>query len=363
MRLLAPLLLLLAGQARAYRAWTLDALSSPVEQPRACGRDAASHVCDPDGILGEAGAAEIDEALAALEKKEVRWPPGSRCAGVEGVEGAVVVLGRLDTWHHRSVDAAAEFVARGAHDAWGVGSRRCSNGFLLLIAVDDRAFYLSTGDGLRRGGLLGDGRAKRALDASRPGLRAGDAAAGVLSALGEVEYFLDKGPPTYGEWLGEVWPLFLFGGVFAWVIYASCAQRARELRVQREHAAAARALSEAERVRDEPSFQAASCPVCLEDFGADRAPKHLRCGHAFCAPCLDQWAATAAAPGCPVCRAPIARAETSVRAPRRDEEVRFRLASVHRRYPSVLDRRAYDALVRGGYRGSFRSSGGAGGRW
>ena len=45
----------------------------------------------------------------------------------------------------------------------------------MLIAIDygDRAFYLSTGVGLRSGGLLSDARAARALEASAPYLRSG----------------------------------------------------------------------------------------------------------------------------------------------------------------------------------------------
>ena len=45
------------------------------------------------------------------------------------------------------VDAAeqARAFAKSLHDAWGVGSATCNNGVLLLMALDNRQVYISTG--------------------------------------------------------------------------------------------------------------------------------------------------------------------------------------------------------------------------
>lgn len=47
-------------------------------------------------------------------------------------------------------DAARAF-AKDLHARWGVGDAACNNGVLLLLAVDDRQVYVSTGTGERAG--------------------------------------------------------------------------------------------------------------------------------------------------------------------------------------------------------------------
>ena len=69
------------------------------------------------------------------------------------VEAVVVVVTHLRGVHLEQEDdekrrRVGEF-ARGLHDKWGVGSKKCSNGVLIAIDYGDRAFYLSTGEGVR----------------------------------------------------------------------------------------------------------------------------------------------------------------------------------------------------------------------
>ena len=97
------------------------------------------------------------------------------------------------------------------------------------------------------------------------------------------------------------------------------------------------------------AFAAESCPVCLEDFGPDRRARGLGCGHGFCQPCLDRWLESNNT--CPVCRAPTSSAAVPARPPDAMDEVRFRLDRIQRRYPSVLERRVLDGIVRRGFRG------------
>jgi hypothetical protein len=158
MKVLTPLL------AATAAAWTVDKMHRP-----------QGRVADPDGLLKNPDA--IEDALAKLATKHVDWPPNSPCAttNVDGVEAVVVVVTHLRGVHLKQEDdekrrRAGEF-ARGLHDKWGVGSSKCSNGILITIDYGDRAFYLSTGDGVRAGGLLSDWRASRALEASAPYLR------------------------------------------------------------------------------------------------------------------------------------------------------------------------------------------------
>lgn len=43
-------------------------------------------------------------------------------------------------------DAARGF-AKALHAAWGVGEAACENGVVLLVSVEDRQVYISTGAG------------------------------------------------------------------------------------------------------------------------------------------------------------------------------------------------------------------------
>lgn len=47
----------------------------------------------------------------------------------------------------------------------------------------------------------------------------------------------------------------------------------------------------------------ADCPLCFERFGDDEPPEVLRCCHAFCQECWQDWTSTMhGRPFCPVCR-------------------------------------------------------------
>jgi hypothetical protein len=324
--------------------------------PRPQGR-----VADPDNLLRNPDA--VEDALACLATKQFAWPPASPCTGttIDGVEAVVVVVGgihqtnRLQRYDDdERVQAATERFARGLHDKWGVGDKKCSNGALVVFDINDRSFYLSTGRGLRNGGLLGDARSRKALDASKAYLRAGDVDGGVLRTIAKVDEFLGAGAPRWREWLEDYAPLLFFLMIFGGMLLASVLQRRKEARVRREYEDATRRLHEVERIRDDETetYAAESCPVCLEDFGPTR-PKFLSCGHAFCEPCLTRWMRENAT--CPVCRAPVSgytpTPPDATPPRRRDDEVRYRLRRIHHRYPSVLERTVMDSMLLGGYRG------------
>jgi len=351
MKVLTPLL------AATAAAWTVDKMNRP-----------QGRVADPDGLLKNPDA--IEDALARLATKHVDWPPNSPCASttVDGVEAVVVVVTHLRGVHLKQDDdekrrRAGEF-ARGLHDKWGVGSKKCSNGVLIVIDYGDRAFYLSTGEGLRGGGLLSDARATRALEASAPYLRSGNIDEGVLKTIKKVDAFLARGPPTWSEWLASFvsndFVLLLFWVFMYWLIKCCAGDWEFVLpwrdRRRREYEAATRQLRAVEKFRDATEGEtsaAESCPVCLEDFKT--TPKALGCGHVFCAPCLSQW--TRESTTCPICRAPVSNSDygTAVASnytpsQRRDDEVVYRLRRVQRMYPTFFERTRSDELFDGGYR-------------
>jgi uncharacterized membrane protein YgcG len=355
--------------AATVNAWTVDKMHRP-----------QGRVADPDGLLKNPDA--IEDALARLATKHVEWPPNSPCAttNVDGVEAVVVVVTHLRGVHLKQEDdekrrRAGEF-ARGLHDKWGVGSKACSNGVLIAISYGDRAFYLSTGEGLRSGGLLSDARATRALEASAPYLRSGDIDQGIMKTIKKVDAFLARGPPTWSEWLASnetiriLFFLFIYVYCFAMDNLRRCLYNClcclccdwefvlpwRDRR-RREYEAATRQLRAVEKFRDATEGEtsaAESCPVCLEAFTT--TPKALGCGHVFCAPCLSQW--TRENSTCPICRAPVSGSDYGTSTTplsytptqRRDDEVVYRLRRIHRMYPSAFERTRSDELFDGGYR-------------
>ncbi|KAH8059066.1 hypothetical protein JL722_5619 [Aureococcus anophagefferens] len=87
---------------------------------------------------------QLEQLLADVAATHVAWPAASPCTD-GGAEVVVVVVDSLGVRgdDDDAVDAAAKTLARGAHDAWGVGDA-CSNGAVVLFAIRDRSFYLST---------------------------------------------------------------------------------------------------------------------------------------------------------------------------------------------------------------------------
>ncbi len=72
---------------------------------------------------------------------------------------------------------------------WGVGKDDRDNGVLILIAVEDRKFFIATGYGVE--GILPDIRAKQIGDSNFPVyFRKGDYAGGITAALTDIDGFL-----------------------------------------------------------------------------------------------------------------------------------------------------------------------------
>lgn len=51
-------------------------------------------------------------------------------------------------------------------------------------------------------------------------------------------------------------------------------------------------------------FVLQECTICFEDFGPERYPYSIPCGHVFCNPCLESLLDVLSTAGCPNCRTP-----------------------------------------------------------
>lgn len=82
---------------------------------------------------------------------------------------------------------------------WGVGKKANDNGLMVVIAVDDRQWFMATGYGLE--GTLPDAIAKRIGENNfPPNFRAGDYAQGVEDALRDIEAYLLADPTVIANY-------------------------------------------------------------------------------------------------------------------------------------------------------------------
>ncbi|KAI8465557.1 MAG: TLP18.3, Psb32 and MOLO-1 founding proteins of phosphatase-domain-containing protein [Monoraphidium minutum] len=250
--------------------------------------------------------------------------------------------------------AAARF-ARSVHASWGVGSAACNNGVLLLLATDDRQVYISTGTGaearLPRPVLLA------VMGNMKPALRERRYDEALLEAVHEIGLGLAGADvPGAGDEGGS--GVFMFfasvvAAVFGWGWWSNRRQMARYKTCHNR----LEALKRDQAALQRGQYASTSCPICLEDFddaasgggastsdaaragGAEAAgesapllasrgdaaavagggdakghrPLALRCGHAFCVPCISEWVRGHTT--CPVCRRDIDAPDGTSRTP------------------------------------------------
>lgn len=76
---------------------------------------------------------------------------------------------------------------------WGVGKKQNDNGLVIVLAIDDRAWFMATGYGLE--GVLPDAVTKRIAEKQFPGhFSEGDYAGGLMAALDDIEGYLINDP-------------------------------------------------------------------------------------------------------------------------------------------------------------------------
>ena len=191
LRLLALLAACALGAfAEDHPGWDVSTLPSPGTHPASCGRAHVEHswLCDPDKLLSAEGGDAVEAVLAALHRaaparaaapaaagaQQAPAYPHATCDGkpsrgyearvacairfcaaaptrVASPRGALARLKCTALTRHAQVAVAVmrraggrgsredrtERLAKGLHDAWGVGDA-CGSGLLLLVAVDDR---------------------------------------------------------------------------------------------------------------------------------------------------------------------------------------------------------------------------------
>jgi TPM domain/Zinc finger, C3HC4 type (RING finger) len=114
----------------------------------------------------------------------------------------VALVERMALQNGMNPNDQASIFAEHLHNTWGVGHAACSNGMVLFLSLQDRAFGLSVGDGLDK--ILTQQRRQAVLDSMKPALRAGDTAGGIETALLKVYDILSKHLTASAPQLGGI---------------------------------------------------------------------------------------------------------------------------------------------------------------
>ena len=95
---------------------------------------------------------------------------------VLGTQFAVAVMRKMSP-----PPLSAQTFAAALHNLWGVGHVQCGNGILLLVSLEDRHLYITTGKDSKR--RIADAHVQRILENMKPLLRSGDVQSAVLLAI------------------------------------------------------------------------------------------------------------------------------------------------------------------------------------
>ena len=192
---------LMVGMAMA-QGWRKEDFPNPQSDLGQCGRDwQKSNICDPDNMLTDEEGDAIEGRLNFIHEEHTT-PCGTES---RGVQMSVALMKNMDT--KGGLDSAEVF-ARHLHHKWGIGYSECNNGILLLVAVENREVYISTGQGARE--IVTDEAVETIIENMRSHLRNKDYGQAVLGAVGDVHLQLaGKLPERSSSW----WPFILFGSV------------------------------------------------------------------------------------------------------------------------------------------------------
>ncbi len=117
-------LLLLACICVGAKEWTADNI------PMVHLQDASQYICDPDNLMEGQARDSANHVLARLDRQ---------C----GIESVFVIVNQVE-------DGDAFRVAQDIGNRQGVGSKKTNRGLVVVIAVDDRRYFIAPGEGLEK---------------------------------------------------------------------------------------------------------------------------------------------------------------------------------------------------------------------
>lgn len=311
--------------------WNPDIFPNPKRDTFLCGRDGRkSSVCDPDTVLSEQAANRLEGLIGDIEDGQSPYrqaPCGSQ--GMKGYQVAVAIMKKMDVGQGSTPQETAKDFAKVLHARWGVGDAACDNGVLLLVSVDDRQIYISTG--VKPSESLPPENLNLIISWMIPYLRNKEYGEALIRAvtnvgLGLSGWELSKDDPSWGA--GIVFAMIISICIIFTMISGFLTSRKQKKRLQGCKDVLGKIKEEQTKVQNREWSQHKTCPVCFEEFneisGDESSPLLaeqqmreegmlvqrlvLQCGHSICEPCLTSWMEHNRT--CPVCRSEVDTEDT-----------------------------------------------------
>lgn len=255
----------LSDEEKNQLPWNPSNFPNPKRDIHLCGRGGKpSNICDPDNVLGSEKAGDRIEGIL----KDI-WdgvpPYGTiRCGdgALHGYQVAVALMKKMEVGPHQTPAGAAEAMAKDLYAKWNVGDPKCSNGVVLMVAIDNRQVYISTGKGARL--RLTDSAASGVIGKMKPYLRRGDYVMAITSAVVDIGMGLaGQKKDNTSDWIGAV---VLFSIIAGWIGVRELWNWRNKRRYRECKSLLDKIKEEQENLRLEVWSSPKSCPICLEDF-------------------------------------------------------------------------------------------------
>ena len=165
-------------------------IPDPRLDPSACNRETnTTFICNPNLLITNEAANSFDLIAGDLEYLSINFTCDNETAGIQ-LAGLIVQEVTLEDGE--STEDGMKRFALAVHNDWGVGDYRCDNGVMIVIGVENRYTYITTGDGV----LALKDDINRIVDGARTHMRTGDYGGGMLNMAQEIsDFFLYPKPP------------------------------------------------------------------------------------------------------------------------------------------------------------------------
>ncbi|ETO02496.1 hypothetical protein RFI_34936 [Reticulomyxa filosa] len=282
---------------------------------------------------------EIDMTILKMKDEMKRIECGDETKGME-IGIALISNFRKYKFNSKSDDdipSLTKLYSKRIHDKWGVGDARCNNGMVILIAIEHRYLYISTGSGIKStitDSLIEDCLIPYVMAPLMRNRAYGQAIIDVLFQF-YPRGMAAKIQNTVIEILTVVLILVLVIvlpiALIILMFYRAFCELYQRYKFPQK-------LNEIYCQAKGRHFSSTNCPICLEDAGGTRRDNQLlQCGHCFCRACLASWIRKErTGERCPICDTHSFAEENNI--PLWRKELRFRLTRLKACYGHITDK-------------------------
>lgn len=300
-------------------------IPNPTKNPIACGRMNPSRICDSSLYLSSTIKDTFD-----LNAFKIGGQFPCKTNG-KPVEIASLWIKNMDKNNGESTNDAAKRYAMTVQNNWGVGDSICNNGLLLFVSIDDRAFYISVGEGLAKN--MTSSNTNSVFDAMRPYMRNLNYDAALMTGLNKINDTLSSeagiqldGWAIFGITAGVMVYMSICLFMVLWIkrkeyekeekrlletrnkykyhneqrntynrntynrtnFYDKPQVNIEEINLNKKKTKIRDLINKAKQTKD-GYFSQTDCPICLEKFIDGMETIELNCKHKFCEKCLQTW--------------------------------------------------------------------------